>query len=73
MGAIDLGPSDSDVVESPAKEDDFESPSTNESPEAALTAAFAAIAPEALGRKHRKQVVDRLCPLSAVPLRVEVH
>ena len=68
MGAIDLDPSDSDVVESPiSKEDDFELPSANESPEADLTAAFVAIAPEertTLGRKHRKQVVEGLENLS---------
>ena len=57
VGTIDLDPSDSDVVESPiAKEDDFEQPSTNESPEADLTAAFVAFAPEertTLSRKRR--------------------
>ena len=57
VGTIDLDPSDSDVVESPiAKEDDFEPPSTNESPEADLTAAFVAFAPEertTLSRKRR--------------------
>ena len=64
VGAIELGPSDSDVVESPiARENVFELPSTNESPETDLTAAFAAIAPEkktTLGRKRRKQVMEGL-------------
>ena len=50
MGTIELDPSDSDVVESPIdKEDDFELPSTNKSPEADLTDAFVAIAPEETG------------------------
>ena len=60
--------SDSDVVESPiAKGDDFEPPSTNESPEADLTAAFVAIAPDertTLSRKRRKQVMEGLENLS---------
>ena len=64
VGTIDLDPSDSDVVESPIdKEDDFEPPSTNESPEADLTAAFVAIAPEertTLSRKRRKLVMEGL-------------
>ena len=68
MGTIDLGPSDSDVVESQiVKEDDFEPPSTNEPPEADLTAAFVAIIPEettTLSRKGRKQVMEGLENLS---------
>ena len=75
MGTIDLGPSDSDVVESQiVKEDDFEPPSTNESPEADLTAAFVAIAPEertTLSRiapmDHCVQYLCRLKPIDANP------
>ena len=50
-----------------AKEDDFEPPSTNEPPEADLTAAFVAIIPEettTLSRKGRKQVMEGLENLS---------
>ena len=65
---IDLDPSDSDVVESPIdKEDDVEPCSTNESPEADLTAAFVAIAPEeriTLSRKRRKHITEGLENLS---------
>ena len=67
VGTIDLDPSDSDVESPIDKEDDFAPPSTNESPEADLAAAFVAIAPEertTLSRKRRKHVMEGLENLS---------